>query len=277
MGVGPRRASSGTCRLVAGSFVLLNLWHVPDRLVAQPPSSHQRPVPDSAAVSEERRAELDAREERLRNDWAWLARYRDANAELGLPAAGEDRVVFMGNSITEGFAAHFERHFPGRPYVGRGIGGQTTPQMLVRFRQDVIELRPSVVVLLAGTNDIAGNTGPSTPEMIRWNVESMVELAEAHGIRVVLASVLPALAFPWSDVEAPAGRILEHNRWLAAYAEHKGLVYLDYHSAMRDERDGLRADLSDDGVHPNEAGFAVMAPLAGRAVQEALTAGKGRF
>jgi lysophospholipase L1-like esterase len=208
--------------------------------------------------------------DRLRNDWADLNRYRKMNAELPAPAEREDRVVFFGNSITEGFAPFFPTMFPGKPYVGRGISGQTTPQMLVRFRQDVIALKPKVVVILAGTNDIAGNTGPSTLEMIEDNLASMTELAQANGIRVVLSSVLPAFRYRWKPELEPASTIVALNAWIRGYARTHDAVYLDYHSAMADERMGLRAALSEDGVHPNEAGYRVMAPLAARAIAEAL-------
>ena len=228
-------------------------------------------LPLGAQTTEEAAAERRrAQEQRFHDDWASLARYRDENARLGAPRAGERRVVFMGNSITEGWARHFATTFPGKPYVGRGISGQTSPQMLVRFRQDVIALRPAVVVINAGTNDIAGNTGPSTLEMIQDNLASMVELAQANGIRVVLASVLPASDFPWKRGLEPAPKIVALNAWMRAYAARRGAVYLDYHAAMRDARDGLRAELSGDGVHPNEVGYRVMAPLAEAAIQAAL-------
>jgi lysophospholipase L1-like esterase len=155
-------------------------------------------------------------------------------------------------------------------YVGRGIGGQTTPQMLVRFTQDVIALRPAVVVILAGTNDIAGNTGPSTLEMIQDNLAAMTDLAQAHGIRVVLSSVLPVLDYPWKRGLEPAPRIVALNAWMREFAARRGAVYLDYHAAMRDDRDGMRPELAYDGVHPTEAGFRLMAPLAERAIAEAL-------
>ena len=203
-------------------------------------------------------------------DWANLAKYRDANAALGAPAPGVKRVVFMGNSITEGWAPLFPSMFPGKPYVGRGISGQTTPQMLVRFRQDVIALEPAVVVILAGTNDIAGNTGPSTLEMIEDNLASMAELAKANGIRVVLSSVLPVFDYPWKRGLEPAPKIVALNAWIRQYAASHGAVYLDLHSAMADERQGLKGELSGDGVHPNEAGYRVMAPLTERAIAEAL-------
>lgn len=213
--------------------------------------------------------------DRLRTDWAYLERYRAENAALGPPRPGEKRVVFMGNSITDGWAKYFPTMFPNKPYIGRGIGGQTTPQMLVRFRQDVIALKPAVVVILAGTNDIAGNTGPSTLEMIEDNLASMSELAQANGIRVVLSSVLPVFDYPWKPGLEPAPKIVALNAWMKQYAAAHNAVYLDYHSAMADERQGMKADLATDGVHPNEAGYRIMAPLAERAIAEALKR-KGR-
>ena len=224
------------------------------------------PAPRQAAAPPPRTPE----EVRLHEDWAWLARYRAENAALGRPKPGERRVVFMGNSITEGWAPYFGAMFPGKPYVGRGIGGQTTPQMLVRFRQDVIALEPAAVVILAGVNDIAGNTGPSSLAMIEDNLASMTELAQANGIRVVLSSVLPAADFPWRPGLGPAPKIVALNAWIRRYAAARGAVYLDYHGAMADERHGLPPALSEDGVHPNEAGYRVMAPLAERAIEEAL-------
>ena len=226
----------------------------------------QQPAPPTAEQVERARIA----EERLHNDWANLERYRKANDSLAAPAPGEKRVVFMGNSITQGFAPYFPALFPGKPYIGRGIGGQTTPQMLVRFRQDVIALHPSVVVILAGTNDIAGNTGPSTVEMIEDNLASMAELAKANGIRVVLASVLPVFDYPWKPGLQPAQKIVSLNSRLRRYASAHGAVYLDYHSAMADERQGMQSALSGDGVHPNEAGYRVMAPLTQRAIDQAL-------
>jgi lysophospholipase L1-like esterase len=203
-------------------------------------------------------------------DWPNLAKYRDANAKLAPPPKGENRVVFYGNSITEGWAQHFPAMFPGKPYIGRGISGQTTPQMLIRFRQDVVALKPKVVVILAGTNDIAGNTGPSTIEMIEDNLASMTEIAKANGIRVVLSSVLPVYDYAWRPGLEPAPKIIALNNWMKAYAAKTGEVYLDYHTPMKDARDGLRADLTYDGVHPTEAGYKVMAPLAEKAIAEAL-------
>lgn len=222
------------------------------------------PSPDS--VLRRQRAADSA----FRNDYANFARYRDANAALPAPAAGERRVVFMGNSITEGWAPLFATMFPGKPYIGRGIGGQTTPQMLVRFHADVVALKPAVVVILAGTNDIAGNTGPSTNEMIQDNIKAMTNIAKANRIRVVLSSILPVYDYPWRPGLQPAPRIVALNAWMKSYAASVGAVYLDYHSAMKDERDGLRAGLGDDGVHPNEAGYRIMATLADSAIARAL-------
>lgn len=208
--------------------------------------------------------------DQLRTDWANLARFRAANDSIGAPKSGERRVVFMGNSITEAWAPLFAELFPGKPYVGRGISGQTTPQMLVRFRQDVVALRPAAVVILGGTNDIAGNTGPSTTSMIADNLRSMTEIARANGIRVVLASVLPVYEYPWKRGLTPADTIVRLNRWMKAYADSVNATYLDFHTAMSDERQGLRADLTRDGVHPNAAGYRVMAPLAESAIAAAL-------
>lgn len=204
------------------------------------------------------------------DDWASLARYREANVKLGAPKPGENRVVFMGNSITEAWAPLFDSLFPGKPYIGRGISGQTTPQMLVRFRQDVVDLHPAVVVILAGTNDIAGNTGPSTLEMIEDNLASMAEIARANRIGVVLASVLPVFDYPWRRGLEPAPKIIELNKWIRAYAAAHDAVYLDFHSAMADSRGGLPPELARDGVHPTPAGYRLMAPLAEKAIQQAL-------
>lgn len=209
-------------------------------------------------------------------DWANLRRYQAENARLAAPRPDEDRVVFFGNSITEGWAPMFATMFPGKPYIGRGISGQTTPQMLIRFRQDVVALRPKVVVILAGTNDIAGNTGPSTNEMIADNLRGMTEIARANGIRVVLSSVLPVFDYPWKPGLEPAPRIIALNAWMRRYAEEVGETYLDYHSAMADARGGLPASLADDGVHPNVAGYRVMAPLAEAAIAKALGRGGSR-
>ena len=203
-------------------------------------------------------------------DWPNLQRYRAANAALGAPAPGERRVVFMGNSITEGWATLFPQEFAGKPYIGRGISGQTTPQMLLRFRQDVVALKPAVVVILAGTNDIAGNTGPSTLKMIEDNIASMTEIARANGIRVVLCSVLPVWDYPWRKGLEPAPKIIALNAWLKGYASRAHATYADFHAAMSDDRGGMREGLSHDGVHPTVAGYRIMAPIVEAAIADAM-------
>jgi lysophospholipase L1-like esterase len=203
-------------------------------------------------------------------DWANTSRFKDENAKLAPPASGENRIVFMGNSITEGWIRTCPDYFTGKPYVNRGISGQTTPQMLVRFRPDVINLKPALVVILAGTNDIAGNTGPSTLEMILNNLISMAELAKANNIKVVLSSVLPAFDYPWKPGLEPAPKIIKLNEMIKNYAEKNNIVYLDYFSSMVDERNGLKKELSGDGVHPNLAGYKIMEPLAEAAIKMAL-------
>lgn len=218
-------------------------------------------------------------DEKILQDWANLARYNQANSQLPPPSKDENRVVFMGDSITDIWVQpQFGEFFPGKPYIGRGIGGQTTPQMLVRFRPDVIDLQPQVVVILAGTNDIAGNTGPMTLEEIEGNLASMAELARIHGIKVVLSSVTPVFD-GGHDAEGkslvmtdrrPPEKILALNAWIKKYAAEHHHVYLDYFSAMIDDHGFMKRDLSVDGLHPNKAGYAVMAPLAERAIEQAL-------
>jgi lysophospholipase L1-like esterase len=203
-------------------------------------------------------------------DWPNLKQFQEANAKLDVPAADEDRVVFMGNSITIGWLNNRPEFFEGKPYVNRGISGQTTPQMLVRFREDVVDLEPKVVVTLAGTNDIAGNTGPSTLEMIMNNIKSMAEIADANGIKVVLSSTLPVYDYPWKPGMEPAPKIVELNKMIKAYAEEKGHIYLDYFSAMADERNGLPKKYAEDEVHPTVEGYKVMEPLVEEAIAEAL-------
>ncbi len=205
------------------------------------------------------------------DDYGQLARYRDANEKLGPPAAGENRVVFFGDSITDIW--HLDQYFSGKPYVNRGIGGQTTPQMLVRFREDVIDLHPKVVVILAGTNDIAGNTGPMTNETISENLASMAELARAHGVKVVFSSVLPVHNYTDKSkdfyAQRPMPRILQLNEWLKKYCAENHIVYLDYFSSLVDDKGLLKKDLADDGLHPNAAGYKIMAPLAEKAIADA--------
>tara|TARA_R110002096_G_scaffold170840_1_gene343461 strand:+ start:4150 stop:4803 length:654 start_codon:yes stop_codon:yes gene_type:complete len=203
-------------------------------------------------------------------DWADLNRFKKENELLEKPSPNEQRVVFMGNSITIGWKNKVPEYFQNKPYINRGISGQTTPQMLLRFRQDVLDLQPAVVVILAGTNDIAENTGPITLKMIAGNIFSMAELAEAHGIRVVLSSVLPVYDYPWKKGLNPAPKIIALNTMIKQYAENHNHIYLDYYSAMVDEKDGLKAEYSNDGVHPTSAGYAVMAPLLEEALQKAL-------
>jgi lysophospholipase L1-like esterase len=204
-------------------------------------------------------------EVRLR-DWPNLARYRDADTQLGPAVKGESRIVFLGDSITDNW--NLSDSFPGKPYVNRGISGQTTPQILLRFRQDVIALNPKAVVILAGTNDIAENTGPITLEAIEDNLISMVELAQRNGIRVVLCSVLPVARYPWRPEIQSIAKIRPLNRWMKNYASQTEVDYLDYYSAMVDQKSGLKDELGTDGVHPNRAGYAVMSELASKKIAE---------
>jgi len=224
---------------------------------------------------------LDRAETRLR-DWPALARYRDENMKVTAPSKNEQRVVFMGDSITDGWdAPNNGGFFPGKPYINRGISGQTTPQMLIRFRRDVIELKPKVVVILAGTNDIAGNTGPTTLEAIEDNLTTMAELARANDIRVVFASLLPISDYEVRNGQPivqsqrrPPEKIKALNEWMKNYAAAHHLTYLDYYSAMVDEKGFLKNELSDDGLHPNVSGYAVMNPLAEAAITSSLKRGK---
>ncbi|HTS08419.1 MAG TPA: SGNH/GDSL hydrolase family protein [Candidatus Eisenbacteria bacterium] len=206
------------------------------------------------------------------DDFGQLARYRDADAALGSPTASENRVVFYGDSITDIW--NLEDYFPGKPYVNRGIGGQTTPQMLVRFRQDVINLQPKVVIILAGTNDIAGNTGPMRNEDIEGNLSSMVELARVHGIRVVLCSIMPVHNYTEKAkdffAQRPQSRILALNQWIKDYCNRNNIIYVDYFSAMVDDKGMMKKELADDGLHPNAAGFKIAAPLAEAGIEKAL-------
>jgi lysophospholipase L1-like esterase len=245
---------------------------------APPPAERKFPAwPKGCArfEGEEKMSCLDT----VASDFAGFYRYAGANAALAAPKPGEDRVVFFGDSITDNWSKpEYGGFFPGRPYVNRGIGGQTTAQMLLRFRADVLELSPRAVVLLAGTNDIAGNAGPVTPSQIQDNLASMAELARLHGVRVVLASLLPvsddkldANGQPVTRTrQRPPATLRELNAWLSGYAAQNGHVYLDYFSATADASGLLRPELNDDGLHPNARGYAVMAPLADKAIAEAL-------
>ena len=204
------------------------------------------------------------------NDWADLNRYREENLKISLPAPEENRVVFMGNSITQGWIEADPDFFMGKSYINRGISGQTTPQMLVRFRPDVVKLKPKVVVILASTNDIAGNTGPSTLEMIEDNIASMIEIAKANNIKIILCSVLPAYDYPWKPGLEPAQKIVDLNKWIKNYAEKNEIIYVDYFTPMADQRNGLKKEYSEDGVHPNLAGYKIMDPLVEKAIEKAL-------
>lgn len=219
------------------------------------------------AISDQLRPIPSAIEKQLRTDWANLGRYRAADESLA--PASATRVVFIGDSITDNWAQKPEQFFPGKDYIGRGIGGQTTPQMLLRFQQDVINLKPSVVVINGGTNDIAGNTGPSSLVMIENNLTAMAELAEANKIKVVLASVTPAAAYPWRPEVDPVDSILRLNQWMKEFCSRNGCIYADYYSAMSDAKHGMKDGLSVDGVHPTGEGYAIMTPIAEAAIQQA--------
>jgi len=205
------------------------------------------------------------------SDWANLGYYEKRNRELGFPDENEKRIVFMGDSITEEWGNLYPEFFSGNYYINRGIGGQTTPQMLIRFKPDAIDLNPHAIIILAGTNDIAGNTGPSTVKMITDNIFSMAELAIAYEIKVILSSILPVYQYPWvDDVLDPPSSIDSINSKIKEYVENKGLVYLDYYSSMVDDRKGLKLDFTGDGVHPNEAGYRVMSAIAGEIISQVL-------
>jgi len=223
-----------------------------------------------ALTQEQIAARQRAQQEELANDWPNLARYRDANRNLPPASASEPRVVFMGDSITELWDRDSGKFFASKGYIGRGIGGQTTPQMLVRFQQDVVALKPKVVVINAGTNDIAGNTGPSSLEMIEDNLKSMAQIAAANGIQVVLASVTPAYDYPWKRGLEPAEKIVALNSWMKDYCARTGCVYADYFTPMSYEKHGMKEGLSRDGIHPTPAGYAIMAPIAERSIAQAL-------
>lgn len=228
----------------------------------EPGASQLAPDPDRVAANQ--RAEA----ERLATDWAQLCRYQAENDALGPPAPDEQRVVFLGDSITEFWKVADPALFSAG-VIDRGISGQTTGQMLLRFRQDVVDLRPVAVHLMAGTNDIAGNAGPTTLEAVQANLQSMVELADAHGIEVILASVPPAADFPWRVGLDPGPTIELLNAWLQGYAAGKGLRYVDYHAVLADGALGLKKALANDGVHPNVDGYALMKPLAEAAIDAA--------
>ena len=261
-------------RLFNSFLVLLTIITFAPAQSAPTPAAPATPVDPCG----ETKAQVARFETRLR-DWPALGRYRDANAKLAPPVKGEQRVVFMGDSITDAWDdPKYGGFFPGKPYFDRGISGQTTPQMLIRFRPDVIALKAKVVVILAGTNDIAGNTGPTTLEAIEDNLISMVELARAYKIRVVLASLLPISDYEKNkdgqpiirSKQRPPEQIVALNEWMKKYAAANGAGYLDYYSGMVDDKGFLKEELSEDGLHPNQRGYNVMAPLAEHAITAAL-------
>ena len=205
------------------------------------------------------------------NEFVSITRYRADNEKIGLPAPGEQRVVFFGDSITDNWGRRYGSFFPGKPYVNRGISGQTTPQMLLRFQQDVIRLRPAAVAILAGTNDVAENIGPETDEQIQDNFRSMVAIAKANHIRVILCSIPPADRFDWRPGIAPVERIRSLNAWLKSYTAAEKLVYVDYYTALSTPEGAMKPELAaDQHVHPNADGYAVMQPLAEAAIGKAL-------
>jgi lysophospholipase L1-like esterase len=244
-------------RRISHAFVFLSLG------VASALAQAQAPAPAKPADQPKVRPPWEL-------EWAYLSKYRDANARLGPPGTTENRVVFFGDSITEGWGNIDGEFFAAKPYVNRGISGQTTSQMLVRFRQDVIGLKPAAVVILGGTNDIAENGGITTLGAIEENLQSMVELAQVNKIRVVLASVLPTLDYPWRPGLKPKDKITALNQWMENFCRLNNLVYLDYYSAMVDANGALRPELTKDGVHPNGAGYSIMGPLAEEAIRTAL-------
>lgn len=255
------RASQAVCRRILIPMTLLLALSA----FAQQPSI---PSTGFAGLDQYRASRIAV----FTDDFGQLARYRDANASLPPPTADESRVVFFGDSITDIWK--LADYFPGKPYINRGIGGQTTPQMLVRFREDVIDLKPKVLVILAGTNDIAGNTGPMTLPQIEANYSTLAELARLHEIHLVFSSVLPVNNYtPKAQdffAQRSPDRILELNRWLRAYCATNDCLYRDYFSAMVDDKGMLKKDLTEDGLHPNAAGYKIMAPLAEAAIEKAL-------
>jgi lysophospholipase L1-like esterase len=260
------RISAVGAHLVVAVFLCASL------LAQQSGSGGATSLSPAEAAKQQLEAYRKSQETLWMSDFGDLGRYREADARLGPPAAGETRVVFMGDSITDIW--RLPEYFPGKPYINRGISGQTTPQMLIRFREDVIDLQPKVVLILAGTNDIAGNTGPMRLEDIEANLASMSELAHLHGIRVILSSVTPIHDYtPRAQnffLQRSPEKILELDRWIKNYCAKNHYLYLDYFSAMVDPKGMLKQDLSDDGLHPNKKGFAVMAPLAEKAIEKAL-------
>jgi len=245
---------------------------------ATSPEAAPKPAPKGISP-----AQLEAQKKQIEHvnqmnhDWPFLNRFHDEDSALPAPAPGESRVVFMGDSITQNWLRNGvpdtepdPGFFPGKQYVNRGISGQTTPQMLVRFRQDVVRLKPKAVVIFAGTNDVAGNTGDMTPEQTEDNLSSMADIAHENGIKVILCSILPAFDFPWRRGREPGPKIVAINTWIKGYAAEHGYVYVDFYAAMVDARGGLPANLSKDGVHPVKAGYDIMNPLVEAGIAKAI-------
>lgn len=245
-------------------FALLSLGSTV--VLAQQP---QTPATTQAAAAAQPAVDVERMRTQLA-DWPNLTRYRAEDEALPPPRVGEHRVVFLGDSITDRWGRKVGTFFPGKGYINRGISGQTTPQMLLRFQQDVVHLHPSVLVLLAGTNDIARNTGPSSPAMIEDNFRSMAAIAKDNGIRLVIGAILPAARYRWRPGVNGVSDIREVNRWLETFCAENNFVFVDYYSAMADAAGGMKPGLSSDEVHPTEAGYAIMAPLAEQGIDRAL-------
>jgi lysophospholipase L1-like esterase len=255
------------CKFAIAAAMVLGMG---TQMIAQTaaPAAPATPATSAAPQKTVEQIEVEHMQKTLA-DWGNLHRYADENAALKSVQPGENRVVFMGDSITDAWG-HGDKFFPGKPYLNRGISGQTTPQMLVRFQQDVVRLHPSVVVILAGTNDVAGNTGPETPEMIEDNFAAMTAIAKQNGIRVVLASITPAASYPWKPSVESVTPIRQLNQWMKFFCASHGCTYLDYYSALVDDKGAMKPGLAKDGVHPTAAGYAIMAPLAEAAIKQAL-------
>lgn len=251
-------------------FAILTVMMLPKQAATQ---TAEQTVAVSPVVVQNCDPEEYARMQQHLLDWPDLQRYRADNAALPAPTPGTPRVIFYGDSITDAWGRLNDTgtFFPGKDYINRGISGQTTPQMLVRFQQDVIRLHPAVVVILAGTNDVAGNTGPSTPEMIEDNYMAMTKLAQASGIKVVLASITPAFRYPWKPAVEPVQEIRALNGWIREFCATGVCTYLDYYKAMSDANGGMLPGYAKDGVHPTTKGYSVMAPLAEQAITQALS------